>query len=130
MKEFAQEFALNLQPMDIICLHGDLGTGKTFFVREVVKALGSHDMVSSPTFVIVHMYTTPHKKIHQVYHIDAYRISHENISDIGMEEFFQQTDAITFIEWPEHTKQILPKKCKNIYFKEGRNIHERVILMD
>ena len=93
---FAANFAKGLTPPKAICLSGDLGVGKTAFTRGLAKGLGSTDMVSSPTFTIMHQYDGKYP----LYHFDLYRIQEEDeLYDIGFEEFL--AEGIAVIEWPE-----------------------------
>ncbi|MFL2733267.1 MAG: tRNA (adenosine(37)-N6)-threonylcarbamoyltransferase complex ATPase subunit type 1 TsaE [Gammaproteobacteria bacterium] len=80
-------------------LTGDLGTGKTTLVKEVLHFLGIDRFINSPTFTLIEPYETKSKKI---FHIDLYRV--EDISElnaIGLEEYLRETNSINFIEWPE-----------------------------
>lgn len=89
---------------DVIALHGDLGAGKTCFVRGLVKGLGSDDLVNSPTFTLVNHYdaTIP------VYHFDVYRLSDAmEIEDLDLDEYLYN-QGITVIEWAEKASALLP----------------------
>ena len=80
-------------------LSGDLGTGKTTLVKEVLNCLGIENFINSPTFTLVEPYEINDLKI---FHIDLYRV--EKISElgaIGLEEYLQEANSINFIEWPE-----------------------------
>jgi len=108
----AAKLADSLQPNDIIALEGEMGAGKTQFVRGLVKALGGDGKsVSSPTFVLLNVYQTP---LLAVYHLDAYRVSGaEDFSSIGFTELLEQ-NGIVVVEWPSRVKEILPPKRVNI----------------
>lgn len=83
----------------IIGLKGDLGAGKTQFVRGVAAGVGANERVYSPTFALINEYATGRMPI---YHIDLYRLdTEEAILSAGLDEFFQQNDGITLIEWFE-----------------------------
>ena len=99
-EEFAKVFAKLLQGGDIVYLKGDLGTGKTTFVKNVCKALGVKDDIASPTFTIMREY---HLKKCDIYHFDMYRIgSFDELSEFGFEEYiYDNTSDIVFIEWPD-----------------------------
>ncbi len=95
---------------------GEMGVGKTTFIKELCKQLGSSDNVSSPTFSIVNIYQTDKKE--QIFHFDFYRINEpEEAMDIGIEEYFD-TDAYIFIEWAENIGELLPEKFKKITIVE------------
>ena len=102
--QIAMEFAKKLRPGDIVALSGDLGAGKTAFIKGVVKSFGIVDKVSSPTFTIVNQYDGDLT----IYHFDAYRL--ENISrdecDWLDDYFFD--DGVCLIEWAENIKDVLP----------------------
>ena len=91
----------------IIFLSGDLGTGKTTLVKEIISAFGINDPVKSPTFTIVEPYEMVSRNI---YHIDLYRINTPSeLSVIGLEEYINEPNAILFIEWPENSYGFLKK---------------------
>lgn len=97
--KIAEEFARTIEPGQIVLLVGDLGAGKTAFVKGVVKALhGDPDQVTSPTFTIVNEYSLDNFPI---YHFDLYRLENPNeLYNIGFEEYFYGS-GVCFIEWPE-----------------------------
>jgi tRNA threonylcarbamoyladenosine biosynthesis protein TsaE len=83
----------------IVGLKGDLGAGKTQFVRGVAAGVGASDRVHSPTFALINEYLTGRLPI---FHIDLYRLeTAEAILSAGLEEFFQQKEGVTLIEWFE-----------------------------
>ncbi len=89
----------------VFCLFGEMGAGKTTFVKAICKALGVVDLVSSPTFSIVNEYATD--KGEAVFHFDFYRIRNlEEAYDIGYENYFFSGDYC-FIEWPEKIESLL-----------------------
>lgn len=109
---FARDFAATLRPGDCVALDGELGAGKTTFVRAVVEALGgdgSH--VSSPTFVLLHVYKTPR---FDVFHLDAYRVhGSDDFAAIGFDELLEQ-NGIVFVEWPSRVSGALPPDARRI----------------
>ena len=105
-RNIALEFSKDLQKGDVVVLNGDLGTGKTFFVKEIGKIFGINS-VSSPTFALVNEYSGRIK----IYHLDFYRIEKlEEIFDIGFNDYINDNEAIMFIEWGELFSEILPHK--------------------
>ncbi|HEY1685044.1 MAG TPA: tRNA (adenosine(37)-N6)-threonylcarbamoyltransferase complex ATPase subunit type 1 TsaE [Tepidisphaeraceae bacterium] len=108
----AAEIAAQLQPGDCIALDGQLGAGKTQFVRGLVAALGGDPhWVSSPTFVLLNIYPTPKFK---VYHLDAYRVSGaDDLEAIGFSELLEQS-GIVVVEWAERIASLLPPRTLNI----------------
>ena len=82
-----------------IHLSGDLGTGKTTLVKEVLNYLGIENFINSPTFTLIEPYEIDDLKI---FHIDLYRVEKiTELSAIGLEEYLQEANSINFIEWPE-----------------------------
>ena len=90
----------------VVALEGDLGAGKTQFVRGLVKALGGDGgQVSSPTYVLLHVYDTPAGK---VFHLDAYRVhGADDFAAIGFEELLDQNGYVV-VEWASRVKELLP----------------------
>ena len=104
---FASKFARCLKPGDCVALEGDLGSGKTLFVKGIARGLGlkDTDVVKSPTFVLMHAYPT---RI-PLYHFDLYRLEEEAaFRAIGLEEFAQSAHAIACIEWAGKAKSLVP----------------------
>lgn len=106
----------------IIC-SGNLGSGKTAFVKGVAKALGIKERVTSPTFVIEKIYKIPAlaKKrfgFSHLVHIDAYRLkSPRELISIGFNEVIRDERNLVVIEWGEKVRKILPKKYKHLHFE-------------
>ncbi|MFT5130539.1 MAG: tRNA threonylcarbamoyladenosine biosynthesis protein TsaE [Rhodothermales bacterium] len=102
------EFAAGLRGGDIVALHGDLGAGKTVFARGVARGLGIADPVTSPTFTVVQEYEGPELRL---YHIDLYRLQgEEDAIAFGIEEFLNDPEAVTLLEWAERIAGLLPKE--------------------
>ena len=108
---------------NIICFHGEMGVGKTTFIKEICKKLGVEDVVSSPTFSIINEYLTENNG--SVYHFDFYRIEKEEEAfDIGYEEYFYQGN-ICLIEWPEKISSIIPENIIKVQIT--RSDEQRII---
>lgn len=102
-EEAGFDFAKNLKKGDIIFLYGDLGYGKTTFVKGVARGLGIKARIISPTFTIVREYEN-------LYHIDLYRIENKSqVDSIGLPEILQ-SESIKLIEWPENMFRELPSE--------------------
>jgi tRNA threonylcarbamoyladenosine biosynthesis protein TsaE len=88
-----------------VALHGDLGSGKTAFVKEVAKALGIKEDIISPTFILKKEYEVPLLEIEKLIHVDAYRLTSKEESKVLLLEEDKQAKNIVFIEWPEHLEE-------------------------
>jgi tRNA threonylcarbamoyladenosine biosynthesis protein TsaE len=103
-QRIARELAARLVPADVILLKGDLGAGKTAFVRGLAAGLGiDPDEVSSPTFTLIHEYRGGRVPL---YHADLYRLERAAAGDLGLEE--AGTDGVLAIEWPERLTHAIP----------------------
>ena len=123
--EIAKNFAKSLKSGDIIALSGDLGAGKTAFVKGVAFALGCKDIVSSPTFTLVNEYTGTE---HMLYHFDVYRLSNVNTENCDWIDEYLFSDGICIIEWADNLIDILPEDYININITKkpslGKNYRE------
>ena len=95
----------------VICLNGELGSGKTLFVKAFAKALGIEEEVTSPTFNIIKEYLEGEMEL---YHMDVYRVE-DNYESVGIEDYFKRK-GITIIEWADMISDILPKERLDINF--------------
>ena len=105
--ELAEKIAHILPDGCTICFDGDLGAGKTTFVRGLAKGLNITDVVQSPTFNIMKVYFKGNRPL---IHIDAYRLADIN-PDIGLDEYIGYELGITVIEWPEFIKDLIPSNA-------------------
>ena len=96
----------------VICLDGELGSGKTVFTKGFANALGVDENITSPTFTIIKEYLYGELPL---YHMDVYRLD-GNTEAVGIEEYFNQ-GGITIIEWAKTIKDILPEERLEIKFK-------------
>ncbi|MBU3180471.1 tRNA (adenosine(37)-N6)-threonylcarbamoyltransferase complex ATPase subunit type 1 TsaE [Clostridium psychrophilum] len=93
-----------VNPGDIICLIGDLGTGKTHLTKGIAKGLDIKDNITSPTFTIVNEYTGRLK----LYHFDVYRVNDpDEIAAIGFDEYIF-SDGVSIIEWANYIEELIP----------------------
>ena len=105
-KVLAEEFASIIKDGQVIVLNGNLGSGKTFFIKKVLQSFSILN-VSSPSFAIVNEYYGSIK----AYHFDFFRLKNiEELHDIGWQDYLNDTDAVTFIEWGDQLQKALPKK--------------------
>ena len=107
---------------DFVALFGEMGSGKTVFVRGFCRALVPDARVSSPTFSVLNVYQSEERTIN---HFDMYRItSEDDLLSTGYEDVIQS--GITLCEWPENIEDFLPKRyCKIVFRKNGEN--ERIL---
>ncbi|PQQ68294.1 tRNA (adenosine(37)-N6)-threonylcarbamoyltransferase complex ATPase subunit type 1 TsaE [Acetivibrio saccincola] len=125
-KTFSQEETIEigkalgrlLNTGDIVCINGDLGTGKTVFTNGIAKSLGIKEHITSPTFTIVNEYSgrVP------FYHFDVYRIADsEEMFEIGFEEYLYG-EGIVVIEWADIIKDILPEEVIQVTIKKNLDL--------
>lgn len=116
----AQKFAKSIKPPVVMHFYGDLGAGKTSFVRGLLHALGYQGLVKSPTYTIVEYYTVGNLNI---YHYDLYRIADpEELEYIGIRDILNE-EAIVLIEWPAKGEGFIPPAdivCEIEFAGKGR----------
>ena len=109
--DFGAELGRKAVPGQIICLDGDLGTGKTVLTKGIAAGLGIDEPVVSPTFTIVQIYEQGRLPL---YHFDVYRIDDpDEMEEIGYREYFYG-NGLTIIEWSELIADILPEDAMRI----------------
>jgi tRNA threonylcarbamoyladenosine biosynthesis protein TsaE len=110
VEEVAKQLLKNISTKTIL-LYGDMGVGKTTLIKYIVKVIGSHDEVSSPTFSIVNEYES---KNDLIYHFDLYRIKDlEEAYNFGIEDYLYSNKWV-IIEWPNIIESIVPKQFDRI----------------
>jgi tRNA threonylcarbamoyladenosine biosynthesis protein TsaE len=111
-EQIAAELARSLRGGECMALYGDLGAGKTQFVRGLVQGIGaSPHAVSSPTFVLLNVYDSGRLK---VFHLDAYRISGaDDFEAIGFTELLEQ-GGVVVVEWAQRVESLLPARRINV----------------
>jgi len=123
-EQLGAAFAKKISPGFILFLKGELGSGKTTFVRGFLRGLGYEKNVKSPTYTLIEEYDFSH---FEVYHFDLYRVLEaEELTYIGIEDYFHPK-SIVLIEWPEHGQGVLPPPSLTLEFKtipkkEGREV--------
>jgi len=110
--ELAQNIESEKFPNMVICLDGELGSGKTVFAKGIAQALGISETITSPTYTIIKEYNSGELPF---YHMDVYRLD-GNTDGVGIEEYFNK-GGIVVIEWADTIKDILPKERLDIKFK-------------
>jgi len=122
-KSFAQE----LQGGETIGFIGELGAGKTVFIKGLAQGLNIKNIITSPTFVLMKVYKIK-GSIKHLCHVDAYRLkSSQDLIDIGINDYLNKKTTITVIEWADQVADILPEKVIIVKLKIGRKKNERVI---
>jgi len=115
--ELGERLGEVLNSGDIICLQGDLGAGKTYLAKGILKGLGVEREITSPTYTLVNEY----QGRLPAYHIDLYRVSdYKELYDIGFEEYLYG-EGVTIIEWPDKAGSLMPDNYLNIIIKGHDN---------
>jgi tRNA threonylcarbamoyladenosine biosynthesis protein TsaE len=111
----------------LVGLSGNLGSGKTAFLKGLGEKLGIQETIISPTFVLMRRYQIP-KKERTIIHIDAYRLkSKKEFNTVLVPKERKNPQNIIFIEWPEYIPGLQKKLHAEIFFKHGKNKNERII---
>ncbi len=110
-QSFGHTLASRLLPGDVICLWGDLGTGKTTLTQGICRGLQSKEMAVSPSYGLIHEY----QGICDIYHLDLYRLENSaQAEEIGVTEYLYGR-GISILEWPERIRDILPESRLDIH---------------
>lgn len=116
--DFVRDITPESKTATVVCLSGDLGSGKTTFTKAVAKALGIADTVTSPTFVIEKIYELSGQQFSFLIHIDAYRLERgEELVRLGWNEIISDPKNLILIEWPERVQEIIPQHARTIRFR-------------
>jgi tRNA threonylcarbamoyladenosine biosynthesis protein TsaE len=134
-QKLGELMAKELRSGEIVCLTGELGSGKTTFAQGILKGLGAKGPYTSPTFVVMKEYKTKFPisnfqflnnskisklkkhQIQSIYHIDAYRVNAQDILDLGWVEIISGENNIVIVEWAERVKKIIPKNAAWLKFR-------------
>ena len=119
LEQEAARFVGPLAPREnatLVTLSGELGTGKTAFVKAAAHSLGVEEVMTSPTFVLEKIYLLPEgKRFKRLIHIDAYRLEKgDELAPLGFDELMQDATNLVFLEWPEKVKEALPVPAAHI----------------
>jgi len=122
MEHEATRFVLSLLPKAIeatlITLQGDLGAGKTAFVKGIGRALGVAERITSPTFVIMKIYDLEGQRFSRLIHIDAYRLKGEHhLKVLGWDDLLSDPQNLICMEWPEQAGNALPESAIRMVFR-------------
>lgn len=107
-----EKFAKNLKKGDVILLEGEMGAGKTTFVKGIAKGLGVTSLITSPTYAYMNDYDGV------LYHYDCYRLSSgEDAEALGLTDYFYAS-GICVLEWAQNIKEVLPENCIIVKIKK------------
>ena len=117
IREAAREFIQHIGEHRVFAFYGEMGAGKTTFIKAICEELGVEDVITSPTFAIVNEYSLADGDC--IYHFDFYRIKKlEEVYDMGFEDYFY-SGALCFIEWPELIEEVLPEDAVKVNITEN-----------
>jgi tRNA threonylcarbamoyladenosine biosynthesis protein TsaE len=126
LKEVSSRLIVAYPELRIFAFFGEMGVGKTTFIKAICKVLGCTDVVSSPTFSIINEYAT--RKGGCVYHFDFYRIKKpEEIYDLGYEDYFFSGNYC-LIEWPEKLGNLLPEDTCRVLMEDQQGMRSIRVL--
>lgn len=122
----ATEFIKLMGDNTVFAFHGEMGAGKTTFIKAICEKLGVSDVINSPTFAIINEYRSDSGEL--IYHFDFYRINKEEEAfDFGYEDYFF-SGSLCFIEWPERIESLLPHDTLHVTVKEIEGGQRQVII--
>ena len=125
IREAAREFIQHIGEHRVFAFYGEMGAGKTTFIKAICEELGVEDVITSPTFAIVNEYSLADG--YCIYHFDFYRIKKlEEVYDMGFEDYFY-SGALCFIEWPELIEEVLPEDAVKVNITENADGSRTII---
>jgi len=148
-QKLGELLAKELRSGEIICLTGELGSGKTTFAQGVLRGLGAKGPYTSPTFVILKCYERKIRKsdqssafpllakarnsskpsfIQNIYHVDTYRVGPKDILDLGWREIISDKHNVVIVEWAERIKKVIPKKAIWLKFRCLKGDRRRIVI--
>lgn len=114
----------------VFAFHGEMGAGKTTFIKQLAEELGTDDVVNSPTFAIVNVYDLPHESKYgnEIYHFDCYRLKDiREAVDFGAEDYIYSGN-LCFIEWPDIIEPLLPEDTVHVSIRVLDNGDRELII--
>lgn len=125
-QNLGEKIGLDLKPGTVIALSGDLGSGKTTFLKGLAKGLGIKKRIVSPTFVFVKQYFVGKVNF---YHADLYRIENpKDTQGLGLKELFEDHNGITAVEWAEKFPEIFPKEAIKMNFTYLNDKERKIVI--
>lgn len=129
--ELAKDIKRNSYPHAkafVLALVGDLGAGKTTFVKAFLRALKVGRKIASPTFLMIKRYPSPWPKYKNIYHVDCYRIkTPDELLDLGFGKIVDDPQNLVLVEWADKMKKYLPEDSFWINLKHGEEENERTV---
>ena len=120
-RAFAEKYAKTLSAGDVVLLEGELGAGKTEFVKGIAKGLGIPAEITSPTYAYMNDYGG------KLYHFDCYRLAGgEQAEALGLTDYFD-AGGICVLEWPENIADVLPSGCKEISLRKVSETEREIV---
>ena len=127
IREAARQFIAQIGEHKVFAFYGNMGAGKTTFVKAICEELGVDDVITSPTFAIINEYRSE-TTAELIYHFDFYRIKKlEEVYDLGYEDYFY-SGALCFIEWPELVEELLPLDAKKVTITENSDGSRTIVI--
>lgn len=124
LESVGSELMQAIKGINVIAFHGEMGSGKTTFIKAIGKVLKVGDIMNSPTFSIVNEYKQSYDK--SIFHFDFYRIKNETEAyDIGTEEYFD-SGQYCFVEWPEKIPSLLPLQYADVFITINDDTHRTI----
>lgn len=126
-ERIGEQLARQLLPGSVVAFTGDLGAGKTAFVRGMARGLGISERVTSPTFTIVNEHEGGRLPL---FHFDMYRLgSSDELFDIGWEDYLRR-GGVCAVEWSEIVRDALDEDCVRVDIRRGEEENRRIITID
>jgi tRNA threonylcarbamoyladenosine biosynthesis protein TsaE len=124
---FGRRFAENLKPGDVLALTGDLGSGKTEFVKGLAASLGTATAATSPTFTLIHEYSGRRLSI---YNFDFFRIEDRQSAErLGLDDYFFG-DGVSVIEWADRFPDLIPENARWISFETKSEAQRAITIQE
>ena len=124
----ALEILKRTEPHRVFAFEGQMGAGKTTFIKKLCEEMGTTDIVNSPTFAIVNVYDVEQPYKGEVYHFDCYRLKNiREAMDFGAEEYLYSGNYC-FIEWPEKIEALLPEDTVRVKIEVRENRERSMII--
>ena len=121
IRQTAHAFISQMDDRTVFAFHGNMGAGKTTFIKQLCEDMGTQDVVNSPTFAIVNVYDVQTPYSGEVYHFDCYRLKDlREAQDFGAEEYLYSGNYC-FIEWPEMIAPLLPDDTVQVRIEVQEN---------